>query len=50
MASPPEIMKEVFVFQENGNYDLRSGTYLANVNMHTAHFGTDTVTNLGPKL
>ena len=43
-------MKEVFDFQENENYDLRSGTYLANRNMHTAHFGTDTVTNLGPKL
>ena len=43
-------MKEVFVFQENGNYDLRSGIYLANVNMNTANFGTDTVTNLGPKL
>ena len=46
----PEIMKEVFVFQENENYDFRSGTHLANSNMHTAHFGTGAITNLGPKL
>ena len=46
----PKIMKAVFVFQENENCDLSSGTHLANRNMHTAHFGTDTITNLGPKL
>ena len=46
----PKIMKEVFVFQENEKYYLRSGTHLANRNMHTAHFGIDTITNLGPKL
>ena len=45
-----EIMKVVFVFQENENYDLRSCTYLSNRNVHTAHFGTDTITNLEPKL
>ena len=43
-------MKEVFVFQENENYDLRSGTHLPNSNMHTAHFESDTVTNLLLKL
>ena len=36
----PEIMKEV----------LRSGTHLMYRNIHTAHFGTDTITNLGPKI
>ena len=46
----PEIMKEVFIFQENENYNLRSGTHLTNRNIHTAHFGTDTITNLGPKI
>ena len=45
-----EIMKEVFIFQENENYNLRSGTHLMNRNIHTAHFGTDTITNLGPKI
>ena len=43
----PEIMKEVFIFQENENYNLRSCTYLTNRNVHTAHFETDTATNLG---
>ena len=46
----PEIMKEVFIFQENENYNLRSGTHLMNINTHSAHFGTDTITNLGPKI
>ena len=31
----PEIMKEVFIFQENENYNLRSGTHLTNRNIHT---------------
>ena len=39
-------MKDVFIFQENKNYDLRSDTHLANRNMSIAHFGTDTITNL----
>ena len=46
----PEIMKEVCIFQENENYDLKSGTHLTNRNMHAVHFGTLTITNLGPKL
>ena len=43
-------MKEVFIFLENENYNLRSGTHLTNRNIHTVHFGTDTVTNLGPRI
>ena len=46
----PEIMKQVFIFQENENYNLVSGTYLTNWNIHAAHFGIDTVTNLGSKI
>ena len=46
----PEIMKEVFIFRENENYNLRSGTHLMNRSIHTAHFETDTITNLGPKI
>ena len=45
-----EILKEVFIFQENENYNLRSGTHLMNKNILTAHLGTDTITNLGPKI
>ena len=43
-------MKEVFIFQKNENYGLRSSTHLANRNMITTHCGTGTITNLGPKL
>ena len=31
----PKIMKEVFIFGENQNYDLRSGTHVVARNMHT---------------
>ena len=43
-------MNQVFNSQENESYNLRSGTYLASRNMHTANFGTDTIAILGPKL
>ena len=44
----PEIMKGKW--KKNGNYNLRSGTHLMNRNIHTSHLGTDTNTNLGPKI
>ena len=37
----PEIIKELFNFQENENYNLGSGIQLACRNLYTAHFGTD---------
>ena len=43
-------MKDVFIFQENENYNLRSDTNLTNRNIHRAHFGTGTITNLEPKI
>ena len=46
----PIIMNEVFNFQENERYNLRSGIHLASRNMHTAHFGNDTISSLGPEL
>ena len=46
----PIIMNKVFNFQENESYNLKSGIPLASRNMHTAHFGTDTISSLGPKL
>ena len=46
----PIIMNEVFNFQENERYNLRSGIHLASRKMNTAHFGTDTISSLGPKL
>ena len=46
----PIIMNDVFFFQENESYNLRSSIHLASKNMHTVHFGTDTISSLGPKL
>ena len=46
----PEIMRDIFHFQENENYNLRSGTNLAFRNMSTTFFGKETVSNLGVKI
>ena len=45
-----ELMKELFIFEENENYDLRSSTHLANRNMPTACFRTrrDVIKNASP--
>ena len=34
----------------DNNMLIRSGIHLASRNMHTAHFGSDTISSLGPKL
>ena len=46
----PIIMNKVFNFRENKSCRLRSGIHLASRNAHTAHFGTDSISSLGPKL
>ena len=43
-------MNEVFIFQGNQSSNIRSGTHLAGRSMHIAHFGTDTISSLAPKL
>ena len=42
-------MKEIFNFSDN-NYNLRSGTHLNRPTVHTIHFGTEFITNLGAKM
>ena len=39
----PEIMTDIFHFQENENYNLKSCTHLASRNMRTRLFGKETV-------
>ena len=46
----PIIMNEVFNFPGNESYNLRSDIHLASRNTHTAHFGNDTISSLGPRL
>ena len=36
-------MNKVFNFQENERHNLKIGIHLAGRNMHTAYFGTDTI-------
>ena len=43
-------MNEVFTFQEKEIDELRSGIHLANRDMYAIHFGTDTISDLGPKI
>ena len=40
----------MLLFKENENYNLRGGVHLTNRNIPTAHFKTDTATNLRPKI
>ena len=46
----PEIMRDIFHFQENDNFNSRSGTHLASRNMRRTLFGKETVSNLGVKI
>ena len=46
----PIIMNEVFNLKKSENYNLRSGIHLPSRNMHTAHFGTDTISSSRPNL
>ena len=46
----PEITKDMFVFQENETYNLRSGNHLARRNISTTQYGIKSVSNLGAKI
>ena len=46
----PEIMKEIFVFQENETYNLSSGNHLARRNIWTTQYGIESVSNLGASI
>ena len=44
-----EIMKEIFVSQENETYNLRSGNDLLQKNIRTTQYGTESILNLEVK-
>ena len=46
----PEIRKEIFVFQENETYNLRSVNHLARKNVWTTQYRIESDSNLGAKL
>ena len=43
-------MRDIFHFQENENYNLRSGTHLASRKMATTLFEKETASNLEAKI
>ena len=45
----PEIMNNVFQITES-NYNFRKKTQFKTENVKTTHYGTETISNLGPKL
>ena len=47
---PPEILKEISVFQEHKTYNLRSGNYLARKSARATQYGIESVSNLEAKL
>ena len=46
----PIITKEIFTFVENNTHNLRSGTHLSKVNVHSTQYGTESTGNLGAKI
>ena len=46
----PEIMTEIFVFQENETYNLRSGNHLARKNVWTTQYEIENISSLGATL
>ena len=44
-----EIMKEIFVSQENETYNLSSGNDLLQKNIRTTQYGTESILNLEVK-
>ena len=43
-------MKEIFNFSDSSNYNLMSDTHLSRPTVHTTHYGTESITNLGAKI
>ena len=43
-------MNEIFTFVENITYNLRSGTHLSRINVHSTQYGTESIGNLGEKI
>ena len=46
----PVIMNDVFQFDKNSAYELRSGNHLQRTNIQTVHFGSESIKTLGAKI
>ena len=47
---PQEMMKEIFIFQENESYSLRRDNLLARKNIQKMQYGTESISNWGEKI
>ena len=46
----PVIMNDVFQFDKNSAYELRSGDYLQRTNIQTVHFASESIKTLGAEI
>ena len=42
----PEIMNEIFDFSKNYAYELKCGNCLSSSNIHSTHFGIESIANI----
>ena len=50
MNLSPEIMADIFQFENDSTYNLRSVQKLKRRNLHTTSFGIESISNLGAKI
>ena len=50
MNISPEIMNEIFYSSKNYSYELRCGYCLSRSNIHSTHFGTESIANIAAKI
>ena len=50
MNISPEIMNEILDFSKNSAYELRCGNSLARSNIHSTHFGIESIANIATKI
>ena len=50
MNISPEIMNDIFDFSKNCAYELRCGNCLSKSNIHSAHFGIESIANIAAKI
>ena len=46
----PIIMNKIFTFVKNNTYNLGSDMHLSRVNVHSTHYGTEFIANIGAKI
>ena len=46
----PVIINDIFQFDKNSSYKLRSGNHLQRTKMQTVHFGSESIKKLGTKI